>query len=84
MQGPTNFKEVAKGGDNAIEILNRGPGWSASGCCEAQTVQTTGYGDFFASADGSLIIRMNSLFMLDTIPISDDDGVELRPMSYAK
>ena len=44
----------------------------------------TGYGEFLASADGSLIIRMNSLFMLVSIPISDDDGAELRPMSYAK
>ena len=68
MQGPTNFNEVAKGGDNAIEILNQGPGWSASGCCEAQTVLTTGYGDFFASADGSLIIRMNSLFHVSFHP----------------
>lgn len=29
MQGPTHFEAVAKGGDNAIEILKQGPGWSA-------------------------------------------------------
>ena len=45
---------------------------------------TIGYGEFSASADGSLIIRMNRLLMLVSILISDDDGAELRPISYAK